>query len=136
MSKLNLLVLNSDNTGFWRKCKTKGNKVMIDRIHKPEFTEGRSIFPVKSKRLRFFTSTKRIGIWVYGTKTLLNLEEKLTKIVGTSWTWLELEDYLAKVVHLSLVKEKPFSNLQIYLMMGILGVLIILQILVLRRVGV
>jgi len=137
MGKVNVLILNSDNTGTFKKCKTKGNKVLISKKDKPEFVEGKSIFPVKIKYLwGLIKRTKRFIIWVNGATTCLQLDQDLTKIMGTSWTMEELKDYIAKLVHLSLVKEKPFSNLQVYIFWILIGFNLLLTLLLVRRIGI
>lgn len=130
--KLNLIVLNPDQTGIMRKCKTKGNTVFVDKHWKPEFTEGRSIFVLKKKFLYFFSRTFRYGFWYYGSKTLLEPEPGTNRIYGTAWTWKEAEDHLEKMAQLNLAKDKPFSNLQIYLIMALLGIVIVLQLIGMR----
>lgn len=133
--KLNLIILHPDNTASLKKCSTFENKVLVDKKHKPEFTEGRSIFPLETRKLFFLRRIKRFGFWVFGSKTLLEFDEGVTKIEGTSWTFKELEDYIGKLVHLSLVKEKPFSNMQIYLIIIPLFILVALRIYQFMRVG-
>jgi len=71
---------------------------------------------------------------VESAKQCLEIKAGSTKIEGSSWNWQELTDYIAKLVHLSLVKEKPFSNLQIYIIFGLLGFILVLQFLALRGV--
>jgi len=130
--KVNFVTLKPDNTMTFQKCKTRGNKVLVNRGWHPEFTEGRSVFPAEVRRFFFLKQTKRYVFAVEGADQCLEFKEGATKIEGSSWTIKELKDYIGKLVHLSMVKEKPFSNLQIYIILGLLGLIAVLQILSMR----
>lgn len=135
LSKVKLLILQSDNSGFWKNCKVVGDKVHFSKKHEPEFTEGRSLFVVSIRFLLFFKRKIRLGIWVYGSKQLMTLDKKMTRILGSSWTSKELEDWIGKIVHLSVVSQKMFDKLEKYLIIILLVGSLVMNLLILRRVG-
>jgi len=135
--KIDFITLRADNTATMKKCKTKGTQVLVSRKWKPEFTEGRSVFPLTTKHLfGLIKRTKKVIIAVEGAEKCLEFEPGATKLAGSSWTMAKLKEYVAKLVHLSLVTEKPFSNLQAFFLFGLMAVNTVMILLIFRRIGI
>jgi len=134
--KIDFITLRADNTATIKKCKTKGTKVIVNRKWKPEFTEGRSVFPLTTKHFfGLIKRTKRIVIAIEGNERCYELTPKDTKVAGSSWNMAELKDYIGKLVHLSLVTQKPFSNLQAFFLFGLMAANTVMILLIFRRIG-
>ena len=135
--KIDFITLNADNTATIKKCKTKGTQVLVSRKWHPEFTEGRSVFPLTTKHFfGLFKKHKRIIIAKDGAPKCLEMQKGDTKLEGSAWNMTELKDYIGKLVHLSLVTQKPFSNLQAFFLFGLMTCNLILLLLVVRRIGI
>ena len=133
---IDFIILYPNQTATIKKCKTKGTQVLASRNWKPEFTEGQSVFPLTTKHFFGLIKRKRsIIIAVEGAPTCLKLKPGDTKIEGSSWTLKEIIDYIGKLVHLSLVTQKPFSNLQAFFLFGLMLFNLIISILIIRRIG-
>jgi len=130
--KIDFITIKPDQTLKFSKCKTFGNKAYVTRKWHPEFVEGKCVFPSEFRRFFFWRQTRRFMFAIEGAEQCLEIEEGATKLKGSSWSMIELKDYIGKLVHLSMVKEKPFSNLQIYLILGLLGLIAVLQIMTMR----
>ena len=134
--KVDFITLHPDNTASLRKCKTKGTKVLVSRKWKPQFTEGRSVFPLTTKHFfGLIKRHKRIMIGIEGNENCMELAKGDTKLAGSSWNMKELIDYVAKLVHLSMVTQKPFTNLQAFFLFGLMAANTIMTLLMLRRIG-
>jgi len=108
----------------------------IDFITKPEFTEGRSVFPLTTKHFfGLIKRTKKVIIAVEGAEKCLEFEPGATKLAGSSWKMKELKEFVGKLVHLSLVTQKPFSSLQAFFLFGLMAANTVMILLILRRIG-
>jgi len=135
--KIDFITLHPDNTATIKKCKTKGTQVLVSRKWKPEFTEGRSVFPLTTSYLfGVIKRTKKIIFAVEGAEKCLEFEKGATKLGGSSWTMKELKDFVGKLVHLSLVTQKPFSNMQAFFLFGLMVVNTVMILLIFRRIGI
>jgi len=135
--KIDFITLNADNTATLKKCKTKGTTVLVSRKWQPEFTEGRSVFPLTTKHFfGLIKQHKRIIIAKEGAPKCLEMQKGDTKLEGSAWNLTELKDYIGKLVHLSLVTQKPFSNLQAFFLFGLMACNLILLLLLVRRIGI
>lgn len=134
--KVHFITLRADNTATIKKCKTKGTQVLASRKWKPEFTEGRSVFPLTTKHFfGLIKRTKKVIIAVEGAEKCLEFEPGATKLAGSSWTMKQLKEFVAKLVHLSLVTQKPFSNLQAFFLFALMLGNLIMTLFILRRIG-
>ena len=134
--KVDFITLRPDNTATIKKCRTKGTKVMVNRKWKPEFSEGRAVFPLTTKHFfGLIKRHKRIMIAIEGNKRCHELKKGDTKLGGSSWNMKELIDYVGKLVHLSLVTAKPFSNMQAFFLFGLMAANTVMVLLMLRRIG-
>ena len=134
--KVDFITLCADNTATIKKCKTKGTKVLASRTWKPEFTEGRSVFPLTTKHFfGLIKKTKKVIIAVDGAEKCLEFQPGATKLAGSSWKMAELKEFVGKLVHLSLVTQKPFSNLQAFFLFGMMLASLIINLIILRRLG-
>lgn len=137
MPKIDFITLHPDNTATIKKCKTKGTKVLVSRKWKPEFTEGHSVFPLTTKHFfGLIKCRKRIMIAIEGNENCFALAKGDTKLMGSAWNMAELKDYVGKLVHLSLVSQKPFSNLQAFFLFGLMVANTIMILLIFRRIGI
>lgn len=135
--KVDFITIHADNTATIKKCKTKGTKVLVNRKWKPEFIEGRSVFPLTTKHfLGLIKRHKRIMIALEGSEKCYYLKKAETKLVGSSWNLAELMDYVGKLVHLSMVSQKPFSNLQAFFLFGLMVANTVMILLIFRRIGI
>jgi len=135
--KVDFITLHPDNTASMKKCKTKGTKVFVSRAWKPEFSEGRSVFPLETKHFfGLIKRRKRIMIALEGTEKCLELQKGDTKLGDSAWNMKELKDYVGKLVHLSLATAKPFSNMQAFFLFGLMVCNLIMLLLVVRRIGI
>ena len=95
------------------------------------------MFPLTTKHLfGLIKRHKRLVIAVEGNENCYELQEGDTKVGGSSWTMAELKDYLGKLVHLSLVTQKPFSSLQAFFLFGLMACNLVLLLLLVRRIGI
>jgi len=134
--KIDFITLRADNTATLTRCKTKGTQVIVNRKWKPEFTEGRSVFPLTSRHFfGLIKRTKKVIIAVEGAEKCLEFQKGATKLAGSSWKMKELKEFVGKLVHLSLVTQKPFSNLQAFFLFGLMAAVAIMNLLILRRIG-
>jgi hypothetical protein len=134
--KIDFITLRADNTATMKKCKTKGTKVLVSRKWQPEFTEGRSVFPLTIKHFfGLIKQTKKVIIAVEGAEKCLEFQKGATKLAGSSWKMKELKEFVGKLVHLSLVTQKPFSNLQAFFLFGLMAANTVMTLLMLRRIG-
>ena len=134
--KVDFITIHADNTATLKKCRTKGTKVMVSRKWKPEFTEGRSVFPLTTRHFfGLIKRHKRIMIAVEGNENCFELQKGDTKLAGSSWNMAELKNYVGKLVHLSLVTQKPFSNLQAFFLFGLMVANTVMILLIFRRIG-
>jgi hypothetical protein len=135
--KVDFITLHADNTATIKRCKTKGTKVLVSRKWKPEFSEGQSVFPLTTKHFfGLIKRTKRLVIAIEDSEKCFKLQEGDTKLAGSSWKMKELKEFVAKLVHLSLVTQKPFSNLQAFFLFGLIAFNVVLTFLIVRRIGI
>jgi len=135
--KIDFITLRADNTATMRKCKTNGNQVLVTRKWKPEFTEGRSVFPLTTKRFfGLLKKERKVIIAVENAEKCLEFTPGATKLAGSAWKMTELKDFIAKLVHLSLVTQKPWSSLQAFFLFGVILCNLILTLLIVRRIGI
>ena len=134
--KVDFITIHPDNTASIKKCKTKGTKVMVSRHWKPEFSEGRAVYPLTTKHFfGLLKRRKRIMIAIEGNKRCYELSKNDTKLGGSAWNMRELVDYVGKLVHLSLATAKPFSNMQAFFLFGLMAANTVMILLMLRRIG-
>lgn len=137
MTKVDFVALMPDNTHIEKRCKVSKGKVNFDKFWKPEIVQGKSVFPEGKKHgfWKFLRRTKRRVFGVYGEPKCYTLDEMAGKL-NKEWTKEEAKDFIAKAMAYALVSSKPFSNLQIYLLLGMMAATIILNILLVRRIGI
>lgn len=137
MTKVDFIALRPDNTFEEKRCKVIKNKVKFDKFWQPELVLGKSVFPEGKKRgfFKFLRRSKRHVFGVYGEPKCYTIDEMAGRL-NADWTKEEAKNFISKLMAWALVAGKPFSNLQIYLMMGLLVGLLVLNILIIRRIGI
>lgn len=134
-NRIHFVTLKLDNSATIRKKKTKGNKIQAARNWKPTFSP-KAVFPVQKRVMLVFQRTLRFIFCIEGEDKCLEMDKVTGTVMGTSWTMKELVDYIGKVVHLAAVKDRPFTNMQMYLLAALVIGSLIMNMLILRRIGV
>lgn len=138
MSKIDLVIFFPDNTYEFKKCSlSKTGIVKYDKNWKPKLKTGLSHFPERPKRFPFSIFHKKTTRYFgyYGEPELYTLDEFKGKL-NKSWDKGEAQEYVKKAMAFALVEGKPFSNLQVIVLLGGMIVMILIGLLILRRIGI
>lgn len=112
--------------------KTKESTIVISDTNHPEFTEGKSIFKERPLPIyKFWKKRRNLGIYLDGDLALYLLEQQgFHSKFGTAEDW---ETYLAGRMEKLRNKTKIMETWQIFLVIGLLIAIIVLQ---LKSMGV
>ena len=137
MSKIDLITLYPDTTASIRRVKVKGGNLDL-KPHNPKLVPGRSVFPERRKKLAFFKKLfyrkKRFVLWVYGCDTWHTYDEKAGRL-DDHWDKEQAESFINKIIAWAAAKTKLFSKFEIYVFWILLAAGLIIDMLVLRRIG-
>lgn len=138
--KVDFICINPDNTTTEKRCNIKDGKVQFSKKWQPQLKAGKSIFPhaTKQRRIKFlpFKKRRKRYVWApYGAPRCFELSAK-SGMLDAYWNTREGEKFISKLVALSAVNQKPFSNFQVYLLFGGLMACLVIGALILRRVGI
>ena len=133
--KVSLVTFFPDNTYQERRCAiSKHGKIQYDKTWQPQVKTGLSQFPGRKSSRFSFRKAKTRYFGFYGEPHCYTLDEFKGKLNAT-WDKAESQAFIKKAMAFALVTGKPFSNLQVYLIVGVLGFLVVINFLILRRIG-
>lgn len=135
--KVDLLTLYPDNTHDVTRRKLDGERVKV-RGFNPKLIVGQAVFPERAsgilKRLGL-QRKKRLVIWSYGAETCHTLDKHAGKL-DDHWNTEEGEKIINKMIAWAAAKAKLFSKVEVIIFWILLGVVIVMNFLILRRIGI
>lgn len=141
--KADFLILYPDQTHKIKRVSVIGDRVKGFKNWNPKIIAGKSVFPERDPgRLQLWQRFKRWGkrrkrfiIGVYGGEFCYTLTEDLGKI-DEHWSIEEAEQLINKIIAWAAARAKIFSKFEIYVFWILLIISIILNVLIIRRVGI
>lgn len=143
--KIDLFILHPDNTHSRKRCKVNEGRAEVPsgfmgikkKDWKPRLSAGLSVFPERATSIWQKLGLKRkqrLALVVEGSPFCFELDPR-DGLLDDHWTFAEARKFIAKLVSLAASKQKIFSNWQVLLLFGGMGIVMILEYLIIRRIG-
>lgn len=126
-NRITIEVLNPDHTATIKKYK-------VTRDQKIRF--GEDLKPIPNGKI-FMRGNKRVLLMDGVTKTFIGYSEneEVSKLFST-WTMKEVHDFIVKMAALAFTKEQLIETTPLIIMFVLIGVCIVLNFLIARRIGI
>ena len=142
--KVDFITLYADNSFRLEKKKVVGSHINAGKGWKPKLIPGKCVFPERPpktwdlkrrlKKALVGWKAKRLVIGVHGCEFCYSLNEDLG-MLDEHWSTDEGEKFINKVIAWAAAKTKLFSKFEVYIFWILLVVVVVLQLLIIRRIG-
>jgi hypothetical protein len=135
LGKANILILNPDLTFTEKRQKTQETEIKFKNDYAPTFSPGLSVFSETGiPKWKFWRTHRKLILILDGAAKAFEMKTP-KKLEPNYWTTEERRKFVAKVVAKSKAEQKPMSNWQFVILALMVGLGLLIQFLVARRVG-
>jgi len=135
LGNADIITLNPDMTFSEKTRKTQETEIKFKGDYTPTFSPGLSVFSETGiPKWKFWRKHRKLIVILDGAAKAFELKTPKT-LSPSYWTREERRKFVAKVVAKSKAEQKPMTNWQFGILALMVGIGLLIQFLVARRIG-